>query len=105
VLSEDEALLADLTGRLASAAGGCVVPLSGGLRVLSLRGPRVPELLARLGGCPAPRLGEARRGRFADVAVLAACVRTDEVLLAVERAYAEHLLGWIHVTVAELAGG
>jgi heterotetrameric sarcosine oxidase gamma subunit len=102
VLSEEGATLPQLRERLAGADGGQVVDLSGGLRVLRLRGPRVEDLLCRLGGGPgAPALNEARRGRLADVPVLALSVRPGETLLAVDRAYAEHLLGWIRATLAD----
>lgn len=101
-LSEDTAPLEELRDRLAQAAGGHVVDLTGGLRGFRVRGARGPELLARLGSTAlALRVGEARRGRLADVPVLAIGTRADETLLVVDRAYAEHLRGWIEATLAD----
>jgi len=100
-LSEEGAPIAELRERLAQAAGGYVVDLTGGLKAFRVRGARGPELLCRLGSAAlALRVGEARRGRFADVPVLVVCVRVEETLLVVDRAYAEHLRGWIEATVA-----
>jgi heterotetrameric sarcosine oxidase gamma subunit len=103
VLSEARAPLAELRERLADAAGGHVVDLTGGLRVMRLRGARVEELLSRLGGggSATPGLNEARRGRLADVPVLVVRVRPEETLLVVDRAYAQHLRGWIEATLAD----
>lgn len=100
-LSEDAGALDELERRLAMADGGYVVNLSGGLAVFRLSGPRVADLLQRLGVAGAPRPGEARRGRLADVAVMTLCAHEGEVLLAVDRAYAAHLLGWIGETLAD----
>ncbi len=107
VFSEDAAPLAELREGLTDVAGGHAVDLTGGLRVMRLRGARVAELLSRLGGggALAPGLNEARRGRLADVAVLAVSVRADEVLLVVDRACAEHLRGWIEATLADWTEG
>jgi heterotetrameric sarcosine oxidase gamma subunit len=96
--------LAQLEARLASAPDGCLVNLSGGLKVLRVTGERPAELLCRLGGTASvPRPGEARRSRLADVTVLALSVRPGETLLLVDRAYAEHLMGWIRETLLDLA--
>jgi hypothetical protein len=100
-LTADAAALTELTTRLEGAAGGHVVCLSGGLRVLLLRGARVDDLMARLGSAAAPRVNEARRGRLADVPVLSLSVHSGEVLLAVDRAYGGHLLEWIGATLAD----
>jgi hypothetical protein len=101
-LTADPAALRELADRLEGAVGGHLVDLSGGLRVLRLAGARVDDLMARLGSSAgAPRLNEARRGRLADVPVLSLSVRAGEVLLAVDRAYAAHLLEWIGVTLAD----
>jgi hypothetical protein len=105
-LSETAALLTVLRNALASVAGGCVVDQSGGLKVLRLRGARLAELMSRLGGGGTiPRVGEARRGRLADVGVLALCVRPEEILLIVDRAYALHLTTWIRETLADWPDG
>jgi sarcosine oxidase gamma subunit len=101
-LSEAAAPLAVLRDALAGVAGGCVVDLTGGLKVLRLRGARLAELMSRLGGGgTTPRVGEARRGRLADVGVLALGVGKDEILLIVDRAYASHLTTWIEETLAD----
>jgi hypothetical protein len=101
-LSEEAAPLAGLRDRLASAAGGYVVDLTGGLKGFRLRGARAAELLSRLGSA-AVGLGvdETRRGRFADVPALVVGVQVEEMLLVVDRAYAVHLKGWIEATVAD----
>ncbi|HXY97464.1 MAG TPA: sarcosine oxidase subunit gamma family protein [Steroidobacteraceae bacterium] len=105
-LSEEAALIAELSERLARATGGHVVELTGGLKALRLRGSRVAELLSRLGSAALGlRVGEARRGRFADVPVLVVCVRAEEALLVVERAYGEHLRDWIQATLADWRQG
>jgi len=102
LLGEHAGLVSQIRERLSSVPGGCVVELTGGLRVLRLRGPGVAELLCRLGGnTVTPAVSEARRGRLADVPVLAVSVRSLETLLVVDRAYAQHLLGWIRATLAE----
>lgn len=104
-LSEDAAPLAELKERLAGAEGGYVVELSGGLKAYRVRGARGPELLSRLGSAAlALRVGDARRGRLADVPVLAVCMAAEETLLVVDRAYAEHLRGWIEATLADWTG-
>ena len=96
--------LADLRERLAGAAAGHVVDLSGGLKAFRLRGARVADLLSRLGSAALGMgPGDARRGRFGDVPVLALSVRSGEVLLVVDRAYAAHLGGWIEATLADWA--
>jgi hypothetical protein len=101
-LTADAAALRELLSRLEGAAGGHIVCLSGGLKVLRLRGARLDDLMARLGSsAAAPRVNEARRGRLADVPVLSLSVHSGEVLLAVDRAYAGHLLEWIATTLAD----
>lgn len=106
VLSEEGAALAALKERLTGAPGGYLIELSGGLKTLRVRGARVAELLERLGGAAlALRPGEARRGRLAEVPVLALGVGAEEVLLVVDRAYAEHLRGWIEATLADWTEG
>jgi hypothetical protein len=105
-LTNSRARLLNLEGKLTGVADGCLVNLSGGLQVLRVRGERIPDLLSRLGGTASiPRPGEARRGRMADVPVLALCVRAGETLLVVDRAYTEHLMGWIRETVLDFADG
>jgi hypothetical protein len=100
------ARLADLATRLADVTDGCLVELTGALRVLRLTGSKVSDLLCRLGSSACvPRPGEARRGRLADVPVLTVAVRADEVLLVVDRVYLSHLLAWIRETLLDLAEG
>jgi len=97
--------LAQLEACLAGAADGCLVNLSGGLEVLRVTGEPLADLLCRLGGTASvPRPGEGRRSRLADVPVLALSVRPGEALLLVDRAYAEHLMGWIRETLLDFAG-
>jgi hypothetical protein len=101
-LSGKAAPIAQLKERLADAAGGHVVELSGGLKAFRVRGSRLPELLGGLGGMAvALRPGEARRGRLADVPVLALSVRAEEVVLVADRTYAAHLGDWIDATLAD----
>jgi sarcosine oxidase gamma subunit len=105
-LTDDAARHTRLAAALAPAAGGCFVDLTGGLRVLRLRGERSADLLARLGSdALIPRLNESRPGRLAEVAAVALCVRPGETLLAVDRAYAAYLLDWIRATLADWPGG
>jgi len=105
LLLAGELALSELEARLAQAADGCLVNLTGGLKVLRVTGEGIPDLLCRLGGTGSiPQLGEARRSRLADVPVLALSVRPGEMLLLVDRAYAEHLMGWIRETLLDFAG-
>jgi heterotetrameric sarcosine oxidase gamma subunit len=96
--------LAELEAAVAETTEGCFVALTGALTLLSLTGPRVADLIARLGSTASmPGHGEARRSRMADVPVLALCVTADEVQLLVDRGYAEHVLGWIRETLLDFA--
>jgi heterotetrameric sarcosine oxidase gamma subunit len=102
ILSNHGAAFAELERRLASAADGCIVDQTGGIRVLRLQGRRARDLLLRLGAATAiPALSEARSGRLAELQVLTACVQAGHYLLLVERVYAKHLLDWIVATVAD----
>jgi len=94
-----------LAEALAACADGCLVELTGGLRIVRLTGLRIADLLCRLGGTASvPAAGEARRSRMADLAVLALCVRDGETLLLVDRAHLPHLLAWIRETLLDSAG-
>ena len=94
--------LAELGARLATCAQGCMVELTGGLRIVRLTGQRIADLLSRLGGAASvPAVGEARRSRMADLAVLAISVRAGETLLVVDRVYLPHLLAWIRETLLD----
>jgi heterotetrameric sarcosine oxidase gamma subunit len=96
--------LSDLEAKLAGVADGCLVNLSGGLQVLRVSGERIADLLCRLGGTASvPPPGQARRSRMAEVPVLALSLRAGETLLVVDRAYADHLCGWIRETLLDFA--
>jgi sarcosine oxidase gamma subunit len=99
-LTPDASRIAALAAGLADSAEGCLVDLSGGFHVLRLTGPRIADLLCRLGGSGSvPQPGEARRSRLADVAVLALSLRAEETLLVIERSLLPHLLAWIRATL------
>ncbi len=104
LLLASEGALSDLEARVAQAADGCLVNLTGGLKVLRVRGEGIADLLCRLGGTGSiPQSGEARRSRMADVPVLALSLTAGETLLVVDRGYAVHLLRWIRETLLDLA--
>jgi heterotetrameric sarcosine oxidase gamma subunit len=101
-ITRSAAQLAEFSARLGTPAEGCIVDLSGGVRIVRLTGSRIADLLCRLGGAaslPAP--GEARRSRLADVAVLALSINPGETLLAIDRTYLPHLLAWIRETLLD----
>jgi heterotetrameric sarcosine oxidase gamma subunit len=103
-LASDPARLVQIAARLAGLADGCFVNLSSGVKVVRVSGTRVSGLLCRLGGTASvPQPGEARRSRMADVPVLAVSLTAGETLLVVDRAYAEHLMGWIRETLLDFA--
>lgn len=98
--------LSELGATLAACAQGCMVDLTGGLRIVRLTGFRIADLLCRLGGTASvPASGESRRSRMADVPVLALSVRAGETLLIVDRAYLPHLLAWIRETMLDFEAG
>lgn len=101
-VARSAAQLAEFSALLGTPADGCIVDLSGGVRIVRVTGDRIAALLSRLGGAasvPAP--GEARRSRLADVPVLALSVHPGETLLAIDRAYLPHLLTWIRETLLD----
>jgi heterotetrameric sarcosine oxidase gamma subunit len=101
-LAHSATRLAQLLQALEGVPGGCCVELTGALTLVRLNGGRAADLLARIGSAAScPAAGEARRSRMADVPVLALCVHAPEVVLVVERGYAEHLLGWIRETLLD----
>jgi heterotetrameric sarcosine oxidase gamma subunit len=103
LLTTDAGLLNDLQTAAAPLGDGCVVDQCGGLLLLRARGAAVPELVAKRAGHGAmPAIGESRRTRFADVAVLIVKVRADETLLVVDRIYAPHVMASIRVSTADL---
>jgi hypothetical protein len=94
---------AQLAAAVAECPDGCLVDQTGGQCVLLASGPRISDLLIRLGSATSvPGTGESRRSRLADVPVLAVCVEAGETLLIVERVYRDHLLAWIRETSADL---
>jgi sarcosine oxidase gamma subunit len=102
VLSNDGASLAALQSELSAAVDGVCLDQSGGLWVMRVQGERTRDLLLRIGSeasVPAP--GEARISRIAELPVLSLSVKPGETLLLVDRVYAEHLLNWIRVTLAD----
>jgi len=102
VVSDSSTPLRTLAAELATASEACLVDQSGGCWALRMRGPRSVDLLVRLGATSSiPRLGESLQGRLADLSVHSVRVRDDEVLLFVDRLYADHLLGWIGETIAD----
>jgi hypothetical protein len=103
LLCADEALLKKLEFDVAPLRDGCFVVQTGGARILRASGARVADLFARMGGqAVLPPLGGARRGRLAEIAVLAIQAQGDETLLVVERVYAEHLMDWIRITATDI---
>jgi len=105
LLLAGEPALSELEARVAQAADGCLVNLTGGLKVLRVTGEGIADLLCRLGGTGSiPQPGEARRSRMADVPVVAVSLTAGETLLVVDRAYTEHLMGWIRETLLDFAG-
>lgn len=102
LLCQSRIAFAELEQRLAGPVDGCMVDQTGGVCVIRLRGPRVRELLLRLGAATAiPSLGDALSSRCAEVLVLTACIQEGEFLSLVERVYAPHLIEWIRMTAAD----
>jgi sarcosine oxidase gamma subunit len=104
MISAAPTLIETLQGAAATLQDGCIVDQRGGALVFRASGEAVADLIARLGGhgsCPA--IGESRRTRLADVAVLAVKVQPEETLLIVERSYGPHLMTAIRGSAADLA--
>lgn len=103
LLSTAGAVVAGLSSQPAPVADGCVVDLTGGVRVVRVRGPRAGDFLRRLGAVSAiPNPGEALSGRLADLNVLTVCLSREHFLLLVERVYAAHLMDWMRCTADDL---
>jgi sarcosine oxidase gamma subunit len=103
MISAAPTLIETLQGAAATLTDGCIVDQRGGALVFRAGGEAVPDLFARLGGhgaCPA--IGESRRTRLAEVAVLAVKVQPEETLLIVERCYGPHLMAAIRASAADL---
>ena len=102
-LTPQPAALEALEAAVQDAGDGCLVELTGGLLPLHVRGGGLAALLARTAGTHvAPRPGECRTGRLADVPVTLLGLESEEVLMLVERAYAAHVLATIRVTAEDL---
>ena len=102
VLCDDGAPIEALRRSLADSRDACVVVQTGGILALTIAGARTRDLMCRLGSAASiPRTGEARTGRFADITVTGVGLAEAEVLLLVDRAYANHLLEWIRATIAD----
>jgi hypothetical protein len=103
LVCDEAALIAQLLVDVATLNDGCVVDQTGGTWVLRATGEGVADLFARMGGqATLPASGAARRGRLADIPVLALQVQPGEILLIVERLYVEHMMGWIRASAADL---
>ncbi len=102
LLTTDEEPLAALRRDLADAPTACLVEQTGGILALRVTGQRARDLLQRIGsGGAFPQPGETRTCRIADVAVTVVCSQPHEHLLLIDRAYREHLLGWIGATLSD----
>jgi len=102
LLSEDPAAFAGVQKQLAIRSDGCFVDQTDGIWALKVGGNRGADLLLRLGATASvPEQGAARTTRVAELAVLGLCVRAGEIVLLVERVYADHLFGWIAETLAD----
>jgi hypothetical protein len=81
----------------------CVIDQTGGIRAWTLTGPRVGDVLVRLGSPSIiPTAGAARVGRLAELTALVCDVDPDETLLLIDRVYEQHLLAWVRETAADL---
>ena len=101
-LSMDAPSFRTLIERVGEISHGCCVDQTGGFWVFKATGARVADMLARVGAVASvPASGEAHVTRIAEVPVMTLCVNPGEILMIVERVYAEHLLGWIRATAAD----
>lgn len=104
-LTPQPAALEALELAVETVTDGCLVELTGGLLPLHVRGAALGPLLARTAAANvAPRPGECRTGRLAEVPVTVLGIEPDEVLMLVERAFAPHVLATIRVTARDLGG-
>lgn len=104
-LVSDGAAFVTLQAELPS-SDGCCIDQSGGVWVLRLSGERVQDLLVRIGSLASvTRPGEAHVSRIAELTVLSVCVKPGEMLLVLDRAYAEHLMKWVRATVQDFSPG
>ena len=69
---------------------------------MRVQGVRTRDLLLRIGNeASVPTPGESRISRIAELPVVSLSVKPGETLLLLDRVYAEHLLNWIRVTLAD----
>ena len=102
LVSSDSAPIVALQAELSDAMDGCVVDQTGGIAVLRLNGERSADVLVRIGSsATVPNQGAALTGRLAELSVLAMRVGKPEIILLVDRVYADHLFGWIRATVED----
>jgi sarcosine oxidase gamma subunit len=102
LVSSGSAPIVALQAELSDAMDGCVVDQTGGIAVLRLSGERNADVLVRIGSSTTvPNQGEALTGRLAELSVLAMRVVDPEIVLLVDRVYADHLFGWIRATVED----
>jgi hypothetical protein len=105
-LCESSATGAALQAYCDGRADGCLVELTGGLWAWTVAGGRGADLIARLGSVAAvPGPGEARTARLAEIAATVVRVAPEELLLLVDRVYAEHLQAWMRETLADFPPG
>jgi heterotetrameric sarcosine oxidase gamma subunit len=103
LLTSDSELLDSLQTAAAALRDGCMVDQRGGILTFRASGNEVANLVAKTAGHGAlPGLGESRRTRLAEVAVLLVRVRAEDILLVVDRIYAMHMMATIRVSAADL---
>jgi heterotetrameric sarcosine oxidase gamma subunit len=103
LLTTDLKLLDSLQTAAAALNDGCVVDQRGGMLVFRARGKEVANLVARTAGHGAmPAIGESRRTRLADVAVMLVKVQAEESLFVVDRIYAPHVMASIRASAADI---
>jgi heterotetrameric sarcosine oxidase gamma subunit len=101
--TRDSELFDSLQTSAAALDDGCIIDQCGGLLALRAHGPAVQDLLASKAGHGAmPAIGESRRARFAEIAVLMVKVQADELLLIVDRIYAPHVMASIRASATDL---
>jgi heterotetrameric sarcosine oxidase gamma subunit len=102
IMSSDSAPIVALQAELSDAMDGCVVDQTGGIAVLRLSGERAADVLVRIGSSTTvPSRGAALTGRLAELSVVAMRAEDPEIILLVDRVYADHLFGWIQATVED----
>ena len=103
LLSEDPQLIQALSRAVAGLKDGCVIELTGGACVLRAAGTGTAELLARIGGHGSmPPLHGSCATRLADLPVMVIRLDGPDLLLVVDRAYLDHLMEWMRVSIRDL---